>query len=83
AFYDVDEPWEDGYSDYSDGDDEVWDEDEEDEDNDDDLDGDSALPTFPGVAVQPINPFAIPIPPWLQETTELVAAPATETNDES
>lgn len=79
AFYDVDEPWEDGYSDYSDGDDEVWD---DDDDDDDDLDGNSELPpTFPGAAVQPINPFAIPIPPWLQETMEPVTAPTPETHD--
>ena len=83
AFYDVDEPWEDGYSDYSDGDDEIWD--DEDDDNEDDLDGDSELPAaFPGAAVQPLNPFAIPtIPPWLQEIPEPVTAPTPATQDDA
>ncbi len=82
-FYDVDEPWEDGYSDYSDGDDEVWDDDEN--DDDDDLDADLGIPVaFPGAAVQPVNPYTIPtIPPWLQETPEPATAPIPAIQDDT
>jgi hypothetical protein len=65
-FYNVDEPWEDGYSDYSDGDD------DQDDDNDEELEDDVADDThvidgplpgepahFPGAFTKAIEP-----PPW-------------------
>gem|GEM_PF-6662387 len=83
VFYDVNEPWEDEYSDYSDGDDEVWDDDED--DDDDDLDADLGFPVaFPEAAIQPLNSFTLPtIPPWLQETPEPATAPIPAIQDDT
>ncbi len=70
-FYDVDEPWEDGYSDYSDGDDEIWDDDDEDdEDSEDDTE---VPPIFPELAAQPASPHAFTVSDRLQETIRPVA----------